>query len=350
MAGFLCLKTFKTATPMKNRIFILPALRFAICLSSCVPQNKLTAEQDKNKDLQTQLATAKASSQDCNTKLAELQTKYDKDERDVVGLRQDTNISGVSYRDLTVKYDKLNQLNEELLDKYNMLLKGNEEDTKRISGQLQMTQDDLLKKQDQLNLFQIQLNAEKAHLDSLNVRLKDREARVAQLESLLRQKDAAADSLKKAISAALTGFVNNGLSVYSKNGKVYVSMEEKLLFPSGSTQVQPDGIKALQQLSKALEQNPDIGIMVEGHTDDVAMHGAGEIKDNWDLSVMRATSIVKIILQDANIDPKRLTASGVSQYDPVDAAATSDARKKNRRTDIILTPKLNEILKLLNNQ
>jgi chemotaxis protein MotB len=321
-----------------------------LCLSSCVPANKLTEEENKNKDLQAQLATAKSGGQDCQTKLAELQTKFDRDEKDVVGLRQDTNIGGISYRNLVMKYDKLNQLNEELLDKYNMLLKGNEEDTRKINGQLQMTQDDLLKKQDQLNALQIQLDREKMHLDSLSAKLKDREARVAQLENLIRQKDAAADSLRKAIAAALTGFADKGISVYTKNGKVYVSMEEKLLFPSGSTQVQPEGITALQKIAKALEANPDIGIMVEGHTDDVAMHGAGEIKDNWDLSVMRATSIVKILLSDGNIDPRRLTASGVSQYDPVDPAMTTDARKKNRRSDIILTPKLNEILKLLNNQ
>lgn len=335
---------------MKKGNFILPVLCSVIYLSSCVPANKLTQEQDKNKDLQAQLATAKASDQDCQTKLSELQTNYTRDEKDIAGLRQDTGISGTSYRDLTVKYDKLNQLNEELLDKYNQLLKGNEADTKKISGQLQMTQDELLKKQDELNVLQIQLDREKQHLDSLSARLKDREARVAQLEALIKQKDNALDSLKKSITDALTGFANKGISVYEKNGKVYVSMEEKLLFPSGSIQVQPEGITALKQLAKALEQNPDIGIMVEGHTDDVPMHGNGQIKDNWDLSVMRATSIVKILLEDANIDPKRLTASGVSQYDPVDPADTQEARKKNRRTDIILTPKLNEILKMLNNQ
>lgn len=335
---------------MKKGNFILPVLCTVIYLSSCVPANKLTQEQDKNKDLQTQLATAKASDQDCQTKLSEVQTNYNRDEKDISGLKQDTNISGTSYRDLTVKYDKLNELNEELLDKYNQLLKGNEADTKKISGQLQMTQDELLKKQDELNVLQIQLDREKQHLDSLSARLKDREARVAQLEALIKQKDAALDSLKKSITDALTGFANKGISVYEKNGKVYVSMEEKLLFPSGSIQVQPEGVTALKQLSKALEQNPDIGIMVEGHTDDVPMHGNGQIKDNWDLSVMRATSIVKILLEDASIDPKRLTASGVSQYDPVDNADTQEARKKNRRTDIILTPKLNEILKMLNNQ
>lgn len=334
---------------MKRCLIILPVIGSLMYFSSCVPANKLTAEENKNKDLQAQLAAAKSSNQDCQTKLAELQSKYDKDEKDVIGLRQDSAISGVSYRDLTVKYDKLNQLNEQLLDRYNTLLKGNEADTKKLSGSLQSTQDQLLQKQDQLSALQVQLDREKMHLDSVSAKLRDREQRVAMLENLIKQKDAAADSLRKAIAAALTGFAG-GISVYTKNGKVYVSMEEKLLFPSGSTKVQPEGVTALHQLSKALEANPDIGINVEGHTDDVHMNGTGEIKDNWDLSVMRATSIVKIILEDTYIDPHRISASGVSQYDPVDPATTADARRKNRRTDIILTPKLNEVLKLLNNQ
>ncbi len=104
---------------MKKGIPILFVLSIVLCLSSCVPANKLTEEENKNKDLQNQLNTAKSSGQDCQTKFAELQNKYDKDERDVVGLRQDTNIGGISYRNLVMKYDKLNQLNEELLDKYN---------------------------------------------------------------------------------------------------------------------------------------------------------------------------------------------------------------------------------------
>ncbi len=334
---------------MKRVVVILAAAGTLIYYSSCVPANKLTAEQNKNKDLQEQLDAAKMSGQDCQTKLSELQSKYDKDEKDLAGLRQDSTISGTSYRDLTTKYDKLNELNEELLDRYNSLLKGNEENTQKMSGQLQMTQDQLLQKQDQLISLQTQLNREKMHLDSVSSMLKDREARVSQLENILKQKDAAADSLRNSIQAALTGFAN-GISVYTKNGRVYVSMSEKLLFPSGSIVVEQGGIDAVKQLSKALESNPDIGIMVEGHTDDVPMKGVGQIKDNWDLSVMRATSIVKIILEDGKIDPHRLMASGVSQYDPIDLGTSAEARQKNRRTDIILTPKINEILKLLNNQ
>jgi chemotaxis protein MotB len=124
-------------------------------------------------------------------------------------------------------------------------------------------------------------------------------------------------------------------------------MEENLLFATGSTTVQPKGVEALKKLAKVLDQNSDINIMVEGHTDDQPMNGKGEIKDNWDLSVMRATSVTKIILNGSDIDPKRITAAGRGEYFPIDPAKTADARKKNRRTEIILTPKLDELLKVL---
>src|SRR6185312_7860354 len=283
---------------MKKNIGVIAILGSVLYLSSCVPQNKLTEEQNKRKDAEAAAAAAKAADQDCETKKTELQSKVDVMSKSIAGLVQDTGIRGVSYRDLTTKYDKLNQVNNDLLDKYNQMLQNSQNDAKNLSGQLQLTETQLLQKQDMLNQTQAQLDKEKMHLDSLNAQLKQREARVNELENLLKQKDAAADSLKKKITDALQGFANNGISVYTKNGKVYVSMEEKLLFPSGSTQVQPEGITALQKLAQALEANPDINIMVEGHTDDVPMHGNGDIKDNWDLSVMRATSITKILLQD----------------------------------------------------
>jgi len=126
-------------------------------------------------------------------------------------------------------------------------------------------------------------------------------------------------------------------------------MDESLLFASGKTNVEAKGVEALKKVAKVMEQNPDINIMVEGHTDDVAMHGAGDIKDNWDLSVMRATSVTKILLGNANIDSKRITAAGRGEFLPLENAKTAEARKKNRRTEIILTPKLDELLKVLGN-
>jgi chemotaxis protein MotB len=258
-----------------------------------------------------------------------------------------TTAVGSNYRTFAAKYARLNEVNEQLISKYNQLLTGNVADTKKLSGELHSTQEQLLKKQDELKSLETKLNEQKSSLDALTAELKQREARVAELESVLKKKDDAVNELKKKLSDALFGFEGKGLTITQKNGKVYVSMEENLLFASGSTTVEQKGVEALKKVAKVIEQNVDINILIEGHTDDVPMAGKGDIKDNWDLSVMRATAIVKIITKNSTVDPRRLTAAGRGEYFPIDPAKTADARKKNRRTEIILTPKLDELFKVL---
>jgi chemotaxis protein MotB len=136
------------------------------------------------------------------------------------------------------------------------------------------------------------------------------------------------------------------LTIEQKNGKVYVSLEERLLFSSGSTVVDPKGEEALKQLGKVLAKDININVLIEGHTDNVPIKG-GAIKDNWDLSVMRATSVVRILTKNDKIDPVRLTPAGRSEYLPIDPGNTAEARKKNRRIEVILTPKLDELLQVL---
>ncbi|MBA3705467.1 MAG: OmpA family protein [Bacteroidetes bacterium] len=314
---------------------------------SCVPQRKLEEEQSKRVNCEKELAALKASGLDCDTKLTEATKQIADHMKAIAGLQKDTSIAGTGYRSLTSKYDKLNQINEQLLDKYNRLLEGNLSDTKKLSNELHLTQDQLLKKQDELKKLESDLNAKQKNLEELTAELKKREARVAELEGVLKKKEEASNELKKKLSDALFGFEGKGLTITQKNGKVYVSMDESLLFASGSTTVEAKGVEALKKVAKVLEQNADINILIEGHTDDVTMAGKGEIKDNWDLSVMRATSIVKIITKNSSVDPKRLTAAGRAEYFPIDPAKTAEARKKNRRTEIILTPKLDELLKVL---
>jgi len=314
---------------------------------ACVPARQLEECRDKQKACETELATIKKSSQENEAKLAELKEQMVKNEKENVGLKRDTTIIGSNYRNLTSKYDKLDVLNNQLMDRMNKLLAGSEKDNSKLSGDLQLTQEQLLKKQDELKSLEAKLNKQKQDLDDLGAQLKAREARVIELENVLKQKDQAAADLKKKLSDALTGFEGKGLTITQKNGKVYVSMDESLLFASGKTNVEPKGVDALKNVAKVLEQNTDINVMVEGHTDDVPMKGAGEIKDNWDLSVMRATSVTKIMLNAASIDAKRITSAGRGEFFPLDPAKTPDARKKNRRTEIILTPKLDELLKVL---
>lgn len=321
-------------------------LACAVSLVACVPQRKLEEEKARRESCEKELSSLKASGADCETRATEMKSKIQELDKQVFGLQKDTSIVGTNYRNLTSKYDKLNQLNEQLLDKYNRLLAGSIDDSKKLSGELNTTQEQLLKKQDELRNLEKELTAQKARLEQLEAELKKREARVKELEEILAKKDQAVTDLKKKVSDALVGFENNGLTVTQKNGKVYVSMEESLLFSSGSTKVEAKGIEALKKLGKVLATNQDINVMVEGHTDDVPMKGAGEIKDNWDLSVMRATSVVKILTSNG-ADPKRLTAGGRGEYLPLDPGKTTDARKKNRRTEIILTPKLDELFRIL---
>jgi len=332
---------------MKNTLKYGLIITLTCGIFSCVPQRKLEEEKAKRESTEKELEALKTSSMECSTKLTEATQLIVEDKKIIIGLQKDTSVLGTSYRTLVSKYDKLNQINEQLLDKYNRLLEGNLADTKKISGELQLTQEQLLKKQDELKLLEEQLNAQKKNLDEVNAELKKREARVAELEDILKRKDDASNELKRKLSDALLGFEGKGLTITQKNGKVYVSMDESLLFASGSTTVESKGVDALKKVAKVLEQNIDINVMIEGHTDDVPMIGKGDIKDNWDLSVIRATSIVKIITKNSSVDPKRLIASGRGEYFPIDPSKTADARKKNRRTEIILTPKLDELLKVL---
>lgn len=328
---------------MRTTIITAGLASIIIGFYACVPASKLSEEQNRRKACQARLDSVTAADNACETSRTELKAKADLLKNEVIALQQDTAMLGSKYRETADKYAYLNQLNTELQNSYDKLQAGNESNNKLMAQQLQHIQSALIEKEDALN-------SESSSLDSLNIKLKDREARVSELEAILSRKDSALDALKKRITDALLGFADKGISVYEKNGKVYVSMEEALLFPSGSIKVQPEGIDALGKLAQALESDTDINVMVEGHTDDVPMHGNGDIKDNWDLSVMRATSIVKILLQDAKINPARLMASGVSEYDPVDPEKTKEARQKNRRTDIILTPKLSELFKILNSK
>ncbi|MBI6119358.1 OmpA/MotB family protein [Salegentibacter maritimus] len=192
------------------------------------------------------------------------------------------------------------------------------------------------------------LVAEQARLDKLQRDLDARSRRVDELESLIAAKDAKMNALKDAISKALTNFEGKGLTVEQRDGKVYVSMENKLLFSSGSWAVNAEGRQAVNQLGKVLAGNPDIAVLIEGHTDNVPYRGSGTLKDNWDLSTKRATSIVQILKENNNIDPQNLTAAGRGEYAPIATNETAEGKAKNRRIEVILTPKLDEVTKLLN--
>jgi chemotaxis protein MotB len=330
-----------------NKIFLL--VLTGLFFVACVPHRVMEETKSKLSNCENELTALKKASQENDAKLAELKELAEKNGKVIDGLKRDTLITGSNYRNLTAKYDKLNAINEQLMNRLDKLLAGNEKDNAKLSSELQYTQEQLLRKQDELKALEAKLMKQQADLDALAAELKKREARVNELEDILKKKDQASADLKKKLSDALYNFENKGLTITQKNGKVYVSLDESLLFASGKTNVEPRGVEALKNVAKVLEQNPDINVMVEGHTDDVPMNGTGDIKDNWDLSVMRATSVTKIMLKSASIDPKRITSAGRGEFFPLDPGKTAEARKKNRRTEIILTPKLDELLKVLGN-
>jgi chemotaxis protein MotB len=268
--------------------------------------------------------------------------------KDMEAIKRDTSVMGRSLRNLTTNYDQLDKTYRELLDVNDRLHKGNAADAEILRKKYEAKLNELHDLQDQANQLKLSLGEKEQKLAKMETELQIREKRVKELESVINRKDSVVRELKNKLSAALLGFENNGLTITMKDGKVYVSLENQLLFKSGSYEVDEKGKDALRKLAKVLEQNPDINVTVEGHTDTDKYAGSGSLKDNWDLSVMRATQIVKLLLSSATIDAKRITAAGRGEFFPLDASNTDAAKKKNRRTEIILTPKLDELYQMLN--
>ena len=178
--------------------------------------------------------------------------------------------------------------------------------------------------------------------------LADKITRVDDLERLISQQKELMQGLKEKLSNALLNYEGKGLSVEARDGKVYVSMENKLLFQSGSWDVETKGKSALASLGEVLSDNPDISILIEGHTDNVPFTGRGSIKGNWDLSTKRATSIVNILLENPEILPQNLTAAGRGEYLPIAPNSTREGRSANRRIEVILSPQLDKITQIIN--
>ncbi|HMH23656.1 MAG TPA: OmpA family protein [Puia sp.] len=222
-------------------------------------------------------------------------------------------------------------------------------DQQAAIGQLKQQIGDLNKKVSDLSNQAGQLSTDAANkqsqLSKSEQELANQKRRLEQLQALMDQQKKATQEIRKKMSDALVGFNSNELTVSVKNGKVYVSLQENLLFPSGSAVVNPKGKQALSKLADVLNVNPDITVDIEGHTDSIPIRG--RYQDNWDLSTARANSIVRVLTTEYKVDPTRIIASGHSQYDPVQSNASSEGRALNRRTEIILSPKLDELFKLL---
>ena len=275
--------------------------------------------------------------------LAQKSSQLDKAKADISSLnegleklKRDTASLGDSFRSSTKKMADLNKEYDQLNAYYKNLLTS--------SGKLNR---DVALQKEQLLAIQDNLIKTRKTNDSLSNSLAEREKKVRELEQVLSDKDKAVADLKNRITNALLNFKENDLTVKVKNGKVYVSLAEQLLFGSGSINVDPKGITALQQLGKAIKDQRDLQIMVEGHTDNVPISKKSQyMQDNWDLSVMRATSIAKILTK-AGVSSNQLVAAGKGEFSPLAANDSPQNRQKNRRTEIIITPNLDELFKIL---
>ncbi len=282
----------------------LPALAAGlIFFASCVPMKKFNAAQQA-------LASARYDSAQLANKVKDLQS----------ALAQEKQLSA----DRQQRIDSLSQQIEEQRRALNKQISDLKDKNNDLTNELATRQSLLSKSKQDLLSQQVKLE---------------------HLQALMDKQKKAIEEIRQKMTNALVGFKSNELTVSIKNGKVYVSLQENLLFPSGSAVVNPKGKDALGKLAEVLNQNADITVDIEGHTDSIPIRG--KYQDNWDPSLARSASIVRILTTDYRVDPTRIIASGHSQFDPVQPNSTPEGRAQNRRTDIILSPKLDELYKLL---
>ncbi len=315
-------------------------VRFAILavvfLGACVPAKKYKDLVEREKKCSEELAQFKTSSLDFEGKAKDLEARYDVVKKEVSKLKADTSSIGSSYRILQTQYDKMALQNESLEKAFDKLRIAGSKETAILQAELEGKNIELQRKEDALLVLD-------SELKSKEQLLAEREQRVNELEEAIKRKDEATRLLKTKVANALKGFESQGLTVIQKNGKIYVSMEAKLLFASGSTLVEQNGKNALIELAKVLEVEKELEIIVEGHTDSDKLVSPNHPKSNWELSVLRATSVVDILLSNSQMSPSQLMAAGRSEYHPVDPKD----KAKNRRIEIIISPNLNELFEII---
>lgn len=332
---------------MKKIFSILVCASLMVLISGCVTKQKYNELQSQYQKCQDDLTFANSENVDFANAKKELSAQVESLSAQTEQLKKDTLTLSrrlhQSERDLA----KTTKDYDDLLNDFGQLNMKNQTQMNSMISNLDSVKDVLAAKEKLLNEQQDSLTAAQKVLADAQKALADKEARIQEMQDILNQKDAEVKSLKDKVSQALKGFENSGLNVFEKDNKVYVSMDDKLMFASGSWTINEQGLNAIKNLAQVLENETEISVLIEGHTDNVPYRGNGQVKDNWDLSVMRATAVVKALLQNGNINPVRLSASGRSEFLPIDPEDSADARAKNRRTEIILTPNLDKLMQLI---
>lgn len=313
---------------MNKRIYYIVVV-LTIVGTSCIAPKKYNEQLAENVRMQGEITQLESDLEAANTKISKLNEELSSLKKSNKATKEDLEATTASLENLQTEHEKLQTL-------YDNVLKN--------AGKLNR---DLAAQQERLLTMESDLETAKKQNDQLALDLNERERKVAELEKILADKDSATQALKKRVTDALLNFGEKDLTVEVRNGKVYVSLAEQLLFKSGSTSVDEKGRRALQQLAAALKDSNDIHVMVEGHTDNVPISRTSQyMNDNWDLSVMRATTIVRI-LTNYGVAPNQITASGKGEFSPLTDNSSAENKQKNRRTEIILTPNLDELFKIL---
>ena len=330
---------------MKNLLllFSLTTLTITSCVSPKI-HNALVSDFENN---ERSLSIKEQENLKLSEQLDEINARVKLLQEKVFNLRNDSIQNGNSLMLLQDKFDELNTAYDLLVSKNTRQMSEKAKETKLLLEQLDEVQSKLLKKEDELNELSLTLKNKENELNKAQKDLNERSERVIELEKIIQQKDSSVTAIKKKVQQALIGLEGDGLTIEQRNGKIYISLEEDLLFESGKYIINENGVNALNKLSSALASQLDLEILVEGHTDNIQGSGRGVIKDNWDLSVMRATSVVRILLENQAMNPLQLTAAGRGEHNPIATNETPEGRKMNRRIEMILSPSLDDLFDIL---
>ena len=328
----------------KSILYLVSSL---VIFSSCVTPKIHNALIAENEGAQSALRTQEIRNLKLQSEAEELSAKINYLKARIINLRNDSTQNGGALIILQEKYNALSDSYDLLASKNSREMAEKAKETKQLLEQLEEVQSDLFAKEDELSKLSLSLEAKEEELELAQENLESRSTRVVELESIINKKDSIVTALKKSIAKALIGLEGEGLTIEKRNGKVYVSLEEALLFASGKYEVNSRGVVALNKLANALAYQNDLKILVEGHTDSIPFNSRGLVKDNWDLSVMRATNVVKVLTQNPDLDPIQLTAAGRSEFMPIASNTSAEGRSVNRRIEIILSPNLDDLFKLL---
>ena len=330
---------------MKKSILYLSAILFLV--SSCVAPKIHNSLLSEHETANNKLSASEKKVLQLNNNLEEKEGKILILETQLSELRNDSVQNGKALTILQDKYNELSDTYDLLTSKNSRYMADKAKETKKLLEQLEQAQTALFEKEDELNNLSNSLGVKEEELKLAEQELSARSIRVTELETIINRKDSMVTALKKSISKALIGLEGEGLTIEKRNGKVYISLEEDLLFASGKYVVNSGGVTALNKLATALSTQTDLEILVEGHTDNIPLSGKGLVKDNWDLSVMRATNVVKVLTKNQSLNPLQLTAAGRAEFVPIASNETKQGRSSNRRIEMILSPNLDDLFDLL---